>query len=334
MKYRTKRIITRAIVTVLFIMVLSYHVYKRIPQSVKRLRLDDPTCYSIITDGTRVKYVFLITELLKAQGVNENDIYIIHDGGTNKHVFMDNFNYHTFPKMGSLTDVYKRAFGEIFKHCTYSVILEDDIFPGADAVSYFEWGRRVMENDESVLSVSGSHDNAVGKMALNPQVFVKAEQLLGLGWLTSNNFYDKVFSRIDTGIKTPWDKQVNDMMNSMSYISVFPHLPRTLHVPWSDGRNGHLLNLQLSINPTYRQNYVPVDIFRDYTGAYIEWLVQNFQVERKRVRNYAHIKGYMRGKVEWPFSFLANRPFGYHNGVTIYPSDDNGGKIIIIYKSN
>ena len=247
---------------------------------------------------------------------------------------MEDYNYHPLSKAGSLTDVYKRAFEEIFKHCTYSVILEDDIFPGADAVSYFEWGRRVMEDDESILSVSGSHDNAEGKLSLNPQVFVKAEQLMGLGWLTSKRFYDKVFSRINTRLKTPWDKQINDMMNSMSYVSVFPHLPRTLHVPWSDGRNGHLLNLQLSTNPKYREKYVPVHIFNDYGGAYMEWLSQHFPVNHKKVRSFSQLKSQMRGKVAWPFSFLANRPFGYHNGIAIYPSDKENGEIIIVHKSN
>ena len=333
MKYRTKRRITRAIVTVFAVFVLMFHIYKRTGSAVTRLRTDR-TCYSIITDGTRAKFVFLTTSLLKAQGVLDKDIHVIHDGGNNKHSFMENFNYHQIPKASSLTHVYKAAFEEIFNHCTYSVILEDDIFPGADAVSYFEWGRRVMESDERVLSVSGSHDNAEGKMALNPQVFVKAEQLLGLGWLTSKRFYDKVFSRIRTDMKAPWDKQVNDMMNSMSFISVFPHLPRTLHIPWSDGRNSHLLNLQLSTNEKYRQNYVPVEIFNDYTGDYVDWLTQNFPVEHKTVRSLSHVKTQMRGKVAWPFSFLANRPFGYHDGIVIYPTDEKDGKIIIVYKSN
>jgi hypothetical protein len=189
-----------------------------------------------------------------------------------------------------------------------------------------------MEDDHSILSVSGSHDNADKTMVLNPQVFVKAEQFLGLGWMTSKRFYEHVFSNLNEVSKIPWDKQLNDMMNSMSYVSVFPHLPRTLHIPWTEGRNSELLNLQLSTNPNYRKKYVPVHIFNDYGGSYLDWLVVNFPVDKKEIRSLTQVKKDI--KVKWPFSFLANRPFGYYGGVAIYPTTEQNGKIIIVYKSN
>ena len=332
MKYRTKQFIKRTIFTALFIFVLGRFLSHRVMTAVGRQR----TCYAIITNGERAKYVHFITKLLQDQWVMANDIHIIHDGGNNKQDFMDKYHYHVISNPNKkMNTVYKKTFQTLFEKtpCEYVAIFEDDIFPGADTVSYFRWGRSVMEDDYNVLSVSGSHDNAEAKMVLNPQVFVKAEQLLGLGWLTSKRFHDKVFSRIDEGSKIPWDKQVNDMMNGMSFVSVFPHLPRTVHVPWTEGRNGHLVGLQLATNEKYRKEYVPVQIFNDYGGAYLDWLTVNFPTEKKEIRRLEQVNSKTIVDVAWPFSYLANRPFGYYAGIAIYPTTSSDGKIVIVYKS-
>lgn len=277
-----------------------------------------PTCYSILTNGERFKYVYFIKNQLLQQGVSESDIYIMHDQSSKHNLYVPpefvlEHNYKSVMSHDGLTDLYKKFFEWIFvdNKCKYSVILEDDIFLGEDAINYFNWGRYLMEMDEDVLSVSGSHDNAADDLKLNPQVFVKAEQLLGLGWLTSSKFYEDYFSKLNVHSKTPWDKQLNDLMNKNHLVSVFPHLPRTLHVPWVSGRNGDLLKLQLSTSSRYSYYYVPLDVFMDY-DRYIEWLKTHFKVKEKHGR---------ANNVKYPYSFLAKRPFGQYKGVSIFPTD-------------
>lgn len=321
MKYRTKRTLIRAV----FLALMSLLLFSFFNNNTTHKN----TCYSIITDGKRAKYVYFITTLLQEQGVDKNDIYILHDRGLNKQEFMNNFNHRVLKNTkNSLTTVYKTAFETLFEkeNCEYAVMLEDDIFPGADAVAYFEWGRRVMDNDPLVLSVSGSHDNAGSTLSLNPQVFVKTEQLVDLGWLTSKRFHDKVFKNLDTTSKIPWNKQVNDMMNVFSFVSVFPHLPRTFHL-------SHTSELQVSTNSEYRGEYVPVNIFNDYGDGYVKWLNGHFPTEKRVVRSFRQLERDMRGKVAWPISNLSNKPFGYYNGMVIYPTNDPTGKLLIVYKS-
>jgi hypothetical protein len=223
--------------------------------------------------------------------------------------------------------LYRNFFSWIFVYneCGYAVILEDDIFPGADAVAYFRWGRHVMGADSAVLSVSGSNDNADERLTLHPSVVVRAEQLLGLGWLTSARFNTPFFQRIDTASSIPWDKQLNDMMNAAGVTSVFPHLPRTVHMPWSDGRNGELVRLCLSTMPNV--DYVPVHIFMDYTGRYLDWVKSMAGTEERTYKSTTEFRMAPVTAIKYPFSHLAGRPFGYYAGVALFPSVD--GKVVV-----
>lgn len=282
-------------------------------------------CFAILTDGERFKYVYFQTEWLKSHGVSPHQIYILHDNTKyRKKVpdFLNQYHYETSFEHTSLAGLYERLFKMVFvdHKCTTSVILEDDIFLGEDALDYFEWGRQLMELNDNILSISGSHDNADEHFTLNPNVFVKAEQLLGLGWMTHAKFYDKYLSELSD----PWDKNLNDLMNRNKLVSVFPHLPRSVHVPWKEGRNGDLVSLQLSTE-NYKSTWPAPHVFLEYSYSYVDWLKSNVKVkERVNVKN---VKTDI--KVKWPYSYLAKRPFGQSDGLVIYPSAD--GYVDIVY---
>lgn len=332
MKYRTKLRIFRsfALVVVMILLLIIKCLYTCRPQET-RMKKPQETCYAIITGGERFKYVYFISELLRAQGVKNNRILIFHDTGKGFAIpdFIKDHPYK-LAVANSLTALYKQFFHWVFVeyNCEYAVVLEDDIFPGADAVEYFEWGRQLMQIDKTVLSVSGSHDNAEARHVLHPGVFVKAEQFMGLGWLTSRRFYSDFFSQIDDKTSlVPWDKQLNTMMDNAGVVSVFPHLPRTVHMPWGT-RHGELVTLQLSFLKHY--SYVPIEIFNDYHGAYVNWLKEHVEVNESHHSSLGEIKTQMQGTVKYPFSFLANRPFGFFDNLSIFPT--SRGPIHLVYK--
>lgn len=328
MKYRNKiRLYKLLLVVVATVAVLFILISKTPPNDVRR------HCYAILTNGERFKYVYMITNQLLAQGVDAGDILIYHDikgvgdetFPPSEFIFKKGFVYDMVSSHSNLSGLYKLFFEWIFvtNYCDTAVLLEDDIFIGEDAVEYFKWGREVMALDKTVLSVSGSHDNAERHLKLNPNVFVKAEQLLGLGWLTDRRFYKRYFARIASDKKTPWDKQLNDMMNADGLISVFPHLPRTVHVPWAEGRNGELVKLQLSMINDGRYGWPTPTVF--VNGDMVKWIGDN--IRGRVVEQHGFDK--KKIKVKWPYSYLANRPFGKSGHTAFYPMET--GDVMVVY---
>lgn len=266
---------------------------------------DDDTCYAIITDGTRSKYVYFISSLLSSQGISNDNIHIVHESGSNYHIFMNEYKHHIIINdKKTKTNVYIKTFDKLFNDigCAYVVFMEDTLLPGADMVSYFKWGKQLMQLDDTVFSISGNNEYADVTKSLNPQVFVKTAQFISSGWMTSKRHYDNVLHNINH--MSSWDKQIDEIIHREHYSNVFPHLPRVFDV--TNGKK------QLSTTSAYIGQYIPVHIFNNYSGSYMNWLLENYPYE---------IVFELKNVIEYE----------EYKGIAVYSTNDPTGKLLIYY---
>lgn len=117
-----------------------------------------------------------------------------------------------------------------FASADYAAVFEDDVFPASDIVSYFEWGRKIMELDDNIFCISSWNDNSrVSPSQRDANKFFLGGHFMGLGWMCRIEWYATV-KPATVDIERIWDSIVARAWPSYAY-SIFPELARTLHVP-------------------------------------------------------------------------------------------------------
>lgn len=248
-KYRD-RVRFRDFCIILFLIVFSIKSISTIVVNTP-LRRKNEMCYVIKTTGENFKYVYMITDQLSSMGISK--ILIFHEqnhGFVAPPILVSKYTY-----LSSNGDLLSWVFDDT-NNCDYAVILDDDILLGADVTEYFNWGKRLMDVDDTVHVIGAYYKNSERHMSLNPQVFIKSEQDVDVGWMTSKKIYRKYGIIKSTNV-------------------VVPHLPRIIKL--IDKTH------QLSMNNEYGKHYVPIEIFSEYDTAYVGWLKDNFYVVESNV---------------------------------------------------
>jgi len=289
---------------------------------------------AILTTGWKSKYVFVIESLLIEQGFPAENIEIFCAGKELGVCAEHNLRGHVreiasdkrprAPHAG-LTWNYIFLF-ETMVGLGYKVfgVFEDDIFPSGDFVQYLEWGRQLLESDPTIMSVSGSHDNAAPGLRIDAGVFSRADQFLGLGWITSaaaSNDFLLPELKICPGT-TPWDVCAQRALGKNNLTTVFPQVPRTVHVPYKDGKYLYLVEYPLMLSRSSEFPH-PSNLTKSNYGKYIAQLCnrcesqvlgknpENWEVELKAselVRGVPYFKSGLSGKI-----------FGMSGGAVVYP---------------
>ena len=272
----------------------------------------DEISYAILATPEKAKFTHFIISLLQNQGVKSENIYIFSNDYFD--VDIEGVSHEILPrvKQGGRNELlisnYLNIFNYIFKISNYAVIFEDDIFPGADAVKYFEWGKLVMENDDNVAVISGSNDNSNQHFKQFPELFSKANQFLGLGFMTSKNKYEKIFKNFLIKCKNlPWDLCFNRALVKSKSSSVYPYSQRTLHVPYSKGTSKELV--ELSLNTKKNVNFPdPKSLknYRKYIFEYFDWIKQTTDLNEIQTK--------------YKQSHLTGHTFGLFEGISLFPT--------------
>lgn len=310
---------------------------------ITRLSYNINIQYVLLSTGEKYKYVSIIKSLLNEQGVLNSDIHVFLDrelvldiADINQHIIPSTMNGMT--KNVILNNNYKYIFKTIFEQYPFAVILEDDIFPSSDAVSYFKWGREIMDYDPSIFSVSGSNDNSIDRLhGKIPDVFSRAEQFLGLGWMTSDVVYRKhIRQYIDQcPSKLAWDQCTSSALSDNKMVTIFPMVQRTLHVPYVKGTHKNLVGLSFNTiqNVKYPQPHLLSDKY------YKEYITNNVLPLSTVIRmdNTYDITTWKQiikknTDIPWPISHLAGKPFGYNNDIVVFPGANK--PIVFIYNGS
>lgn len=283
--------------------------------------------YVMLTTGEKYKYVSMIKSLLNNQGVKDDDIHVFIDGTEYLHI--NDVHQYNIPKAGigkneKLTHNYKYMFDTIFFKYKHAVFLEDDIFPSVDAVPYFEWGRRVMKSDHTVFAISGSNDNSIDRLhGKKNNIFTRAEQFLGLGWMTSDVIYKTHLSSHIESCQPhlAWDQCTSKALSDSDTVTIFPMVQRTLHVPYTKGTHSELAGLSFNtdMNVVYPKHYLLTnDYYIEYITKYVLPVSNVVQMETRYDRRWKQ-KLKIESDVPWSISHLAQKPFGYNKDIVVFP---------------
>lgn len=305
-------------------------------------RKNETIQYVILSTGEKYKYVSMIQSLLNNQDVHTKDIHVFID--SDRPIEMD-VNQHVIPKrMGNtyndvLTHNYRYMLSTIFEKYEYAVFLEDDIFPSPDAAKYFQWGSQLMKLDDTIFAVSGTNDNSVDHLhGKYVDVFSRAEQFIGLGWMTSATVYKKYITKYlnQCPSRSTWNQCMNNALIDNSKVTVFPMIQRTLHVPYEKGTHKELAGL--SFNVKHDVEYPkPYYLTKEYYNIYIERFVIPRSTTIKMDNSYHHDKKTWEKQVKrgtnvpWPISYLSKKPFGFNDDIIVYPGRT---KPIVLFNKN
>lgn len=229
--------------------------------------------YAILAGSLeRLKFVHFQIEALLQQSVPSSSIvlYVVNntamrtavqqDFGHVQHFYLPESPAHSLlansdrpaptSKLVDMNWNYRTMFDDIFWRFPYAVILEDDLLLAPDTNHFFRWGADLLDLDPTVLSVSGHNINANPLMARDSSTILRENTFGGLGWLTSRLRYaDTIVSCLEKRTRgiLPWDSMIAN--NIAHFETVFPEVPRTLHVADHSGRHAELFQLAFNFAP-------------------------------------------------------------------------------------
>ena len=278
-------------------------------------QVEDSITYCILFTMPRVNYAIAKYHFLQLNGISTENIHMFM--GTPKQQSetrdLDEFLYlHTIDKKSSLTDVYKWMLRIALSFTKYTVIIEDDLQLGVDFVKYLKWGQRVMKKDNTIFSVSAWHDNSHVAVKPNKNVFLRADQFMGLGWLVASSRLPLLESAL-TNCKT-WDTCVHKAMKAKGLSSIFPQYARVYHMPWKV--KGNDFHMTQQIQPSANAHFPDVDDFLNYEtyicslGGYIHPL------------NEIEVKKFVNDKKLYIKSSFTRNIYGLYDGIAVFVDSD------------
>jgi len=285
--------------------------------------VENKIVYCILFTMQRFNYALAKHDFLRLSGVPTDDILMFMGAPKQPHETRDltEYNIHIIDKKSDLTTVYKWMLHIALRSNKYAVIIEDDLQLGVDFIDYFKWGQRVMEKDPSVFSVSAWHDNSHITVKPNKNVFLRTEQFMGLGWLTSARW----LPLLETALTdcSPWDVCIYKEMKSNKLSSVFPQFSRVYHMPWKV--SGNDLHITQQIQPSRNTVFPDIDQFLNYEsylcslGAHIHSLTES------------EITRYINPKQIFIKSYVSHDIYGLYDGISVFV-DSNGQQHIFTNK--
>ena len=312
---------------------------------------------AILTGGKRSSYVLFQKLILERLGANGSDIKVFLDDAKYSSNFesstlhvIDQTKLESGPRL-HLTAIYLYLLDVMFLQLNYEhvIVLEDDIFPGADFMQFMHFGTDVMKLDDSVVVVSGSNDNADKEHQGDRTLFKRANHLLGLGWMTSNWVYRQVIRKAISKCIRPWDVCVSIAVTrhkSNSGVTLYPDVPRSLHVPYSQGRYAYLAAYQLTTSRFVEDPFPPPEnLTSKYYKAYIAASLcgRSHLVTLPSYKNYISmwnkkLNAMKSLKLRVPVSQLSQTmiPHGSSAGIAIYPAlvGDSQSHYLLVDDSN
>ncbi|CAI4228681.1 unnamed protein product [Auanema sp. JU1783] len=129
-----------------------------------------------------------------------------------------------------ITAHYKWAFQKVFNEMKYDyvIVTEDDLEISSDFFSYFAWGKRALEADESLWCVSAWNDNGLpGSIdGRTPDLTWRTDFFPGLGWLLSRKLWEELESGWPDAY---WDDWMRKPEVRKGRSCIRPEIPRTSH---------------------------------------------------------------------------------------------------------
>jgi hypothetical protein len=183
--------------------------------------------YAILFTAEAKYDVLQTVSKLKQQGVQTSQIHLFL-GQYEPSPNIDFENLHVAPLFinpvfgNDYEPVVTKVYAWLFSHeaiatSEWVVLLEDDLDISPDFVPYMEWGKQIMEKDESVFSVSAWNDNAASGFTLDPEIFFMCDNFMGLGWLFRAKSFRREIIEVRPSKDTTQDEGSNCNFESFSF---------------------------------------------------------------------------------------------------------------------
>lgn len=266
---------------------------------------EDDIHYAILFTKEHVADVIDNVAILKQQNVLASNLHLFQ--GQPGLSLLKREKVNILPTgVHGLTNIYKWMFSAV-KSLRWVVILEDDLRPGSDFVAYMRWGRQIMRRDSRIFSVSAWNDNAVSEHKLNPSTMLRTNQFMGLGWLTRGSM---LHQRLLQNCNGAWDSCVAHHVTKEKLVSIFPQMPRVLHV------TGHWASHHVQKKSSVPKYPAP-NLFLNYMD-YVKTLCKTSLFHQVHPFEASQVAKHAR--VLYAISYMNRQVYGSYNQTVVYAS--------------
>jgi len=144
--------------------------------------------------------------------------------------------------LGKISQHFKWAFSQAFeKHGhTHAVVLEEDLVPAPDFLTFFEESAPLLDKDPSLWCVSSFNDNGMRGIATDATQLHRTGYFPGLGWMIKASLWKEELAAVWPDFpSTGWDHWIRSEARVHKHREcVFPEVPRVQHIG-IEGTNVH-----------------------------------------------------------------------------------------------
>jgi alpha-1,3-mannosyl-glycoprotein beta-1,2-N-acetylglucosaminyltransferase len=115
---------------------------------------------------------------------------------------------------------------------THAIILEEDLDLAVDFFEYMARGKRLLDEDDSLLCISAWNDNGRPGLVRDAHILHRTDFFPGLGWLMSRRLWNEISARWPEGY---WDDWLREPPQRRDRQCVIPEIPRTNTFGYNDG---------------------------------------------------------------------------------------------------
>jgi len=134
--------------------------------------------------------------------------------------------------MYKITEHMRFAFEEGFGRLKHShlIILEDDLLPANDFLSFFYHLIPILDRDPTIWCISAWNDNGFRNLVINENRLFRTDFFPGLGWMIQRSHWENVLRKIWPQYASGgWDHWIRVIEEHENMDCIAPEVPRTKH---------------------------------------------------------------------------------------------------------